>query len=167
MRLLLPRIYALGSERLLAGPPVPQQPSPVGPFSSYPVAAAAQTWPIQSFKPCNSALCPFPRISTASFPLTCLPCPCPCPHRGRHQQLAGGREGGVCFSSSSRQFLTPECCQENRELPLSILLRGKKADFPSPPNALARPIPWVWLPRSLPLGDITLGCPPRLLRHWS
>lgn len=76
------------------------------------------------------ALCfSFPRISAPSFPPACLPCPHPCPHRGRHQQLAGGREGGVLFPSRSSQFLAPKCCQENRQLPLSVMCSTNKADF--------------------------------------
>lgn len=105
---------------------------------------------------------PFPRISAASFPPACLPCPHPCPHRGRQRQLAGDREGGVWFPSSSSRFLAPECCQENGELPLSVIFSRDKADFHSIPSPPGRPILLAWLPRNLPPDDSTLRMPSQI-----
>lgn len=131
---------------------MPQRPSP----NSFPLGLWQQPYRAgPSSPPYPGPPLPLPRISALSFPSACLLCPHPCPHRGRHQQLAGGREGGVLFPSRSSQFLAPKCCQENRQLPLSVMCSTNKADFSQHCHFSCKAILMARLPRNLSPVDST------------
>lgn len=135
MHLLLPRIYALGSERHPTGPPVPQLPSPGGSISSYPVAAATQSWPVQSFKPCKTAPLPFPgsQQQASLWPAFHVHIPVPAVGAIGSWQVAGKEAFGSLLAAASfslprvarrtENCLYPSCSEKIKPISPALAVR--------------------------------------------